>query len=86
MTGIIFFLLKLILIVLTIFFLIIVLVLFVPIKYRICGSYLGKIPEGEFSLSWLFGFLRVVFTYDKEKRPVGEVRLLGIKVYEFFRD
>lgn len=84
MITVLLFLLKIILIVLAVLLLIIALILFVPIRYRADGSYLKKTPEGRLEASWLFGFLKLVISYHE--KPQGELRLLGIKVYDFFTD
>lgn len=79
------FLLKLILIILVVLFVLAIIILFVPIRYRIKGNYAEKIPEARADASWLFGLLKVALVYDEKKEPRGEVRLLGIKIYDFFQ-
>ena len=34
------------------------LLLFVPFRYRLNGSFKEEIPEGSFSFQWLFSFFR----------------------------
>lgn len=64
----------------------IAMILFIPIKYKIDADYLEKVPRGSLSLSWFFGFLKLDLVYDKEQKPGGRIHLLGIKIYDFFKN
>lgn len=79
-------LLKVVLTILVLILIFIFLVLFVPVKYRLSGEYLEKTPKGEATVSWLFGFLKLIFIYDDKGNLSGELKLLGIKIYDIFQN
>lgn len=58
------------------------LLLFVPFKYRLNGSFKEEIPEGSFSFQWLFSFFRIYAFIGKGKEPEAYVSVLGRKVYD----
>ena len=60
-----------------------VLLLFVPFCYRVQGSFSEGKPAGNAELRYLFPLLRVSFSYESDKKT-GVIRLLGIKLYDFF--
>ena len=60
-----------------------VLLLFVPFRYRIQGSFSEGKPAGNAELRYLFPLLRVSFSYESDKKT-GVIRLLGIKLFDFF--
>ena len=60
-----------------------VLLLFVPFCYRVQGSFSEGKPAGNAELRYLFPLLRVSFSYESDKKT-GVIRLLGIKLFDFF--
>lgn len=56
------------------------LLLFVPFRYRLNGSFKEEIPEGSFSFQWLFSFFRIYASIGKGKEPEAYVSVLGKKV------
>lgn len=58
------------------------LLLFVPFRYRLNGSFKEEIPEGSFSFQWLFSFFRIYAFIGKGKEPEACVIVLGRKVYD----
>lgn len=60
-----------------------VLLLFVPFCYRVQGSFSEGKPAGNAELRYLFPLLRVSFSYESDKK-IGVIRLLGIKLFDFF--
>ena len=60
-----------------------VLLLFVPFCYRVQGSFSEGKPAGNAELRYLFPLLRVSFSYEPDKKT-GVIRLLGIKLFDFF--
>lgn len=55
----------------------ILLVLFVPVRYRICGSYYEKV-QGKVKITWLLHILSITAVYDKG--PVISIRLFGLRI------
>jgi len=64
--------------------LIIGLVLFVPLRYKIDGSFIDEIPDGSASVSWMFSLVKGYVLYSKEDGVSAGVRILGKKVYDPF--
>ena len=64
--------------------LIIGLVLFVPLRYKIDGSFIDEIPDGNASVSWMFSLVKGYVIYSKEDGVSAGVRVLGKKVYDPF--
>lgn len=60
-----------------------VLLLFAPFCYRVQGSFSGGKPAGNAELRYLFPLLRASFSYESDKKT-GVIRLLGIKLFDFF--
>ena len=60
-----------------------VLLLFVPFYYKVQGSFSEGKPAGNAELRYLFPLLRVSFSYESDKKT-GVIRLLGIKLFDFF--
>ena len=60
-----------------------VLLLFVLFCYRMQGSFSEGKPAGNAELRYLFPLLRVSFSYESDKKT-GVIRLLGIKLFDFF--
>ena len=61
------------------------LVLFVPIRYRISGSYLSDVPDGTAMAGWLFRMLQIVAAYHRtpsKESPEGGLSVV-IKVFGF---
>jgi hypothetical protein len=63
------------------------LILFVPIRYRISGSYLSDVPDGTAMAGWLFRMLQIVAAYHRtppEGSPEGGfsvvIKVFGIPV------
>ena len=61
------------------------LLLFVPFRYRLNGSFKEEIPEGSFSFQWLFSFFRIYAFIGKGKEPEAYVSVLGRKVYDLLK-
>ncbi|MBU5428594.1 hypothetical protein KQI22_00760 [Kineothrix sp. MSJ-39] len=59
------------------------LLLFAPFCYRVQGSFAEGKPAGKAELRYLFPLLRVSFSYEGDKKT-GVIRLLGIKLFDFF--
>ncbi|MBQ9421778.1 MAG: hypothetical protein IJU30_08535 [Lachnospiraceae bacterium] len=77
------------LIVLGLILLALLIVLFVPVRYRISGSFLSDIPDGSASASWLLGAVRGGAEYHRPEkagdRPAGVsafVKVLWITLFE----
>lgn len=71
------------LILLAVVIVLLVLLLFAPFCYRVQGSFAEGKPAGKAEIRYLFPLLRVCFSYDSEKKT-GVIRLLGIKLFDFF--
>lgn len=59
------------------------LLLFVPFCYRVQGSFVEGKPAGKAEIRYLFPLLRVFFAYECDQKT-GVIRLLGIKLFDFF--
>lgn len=64
-------------------FLVLLLVLFVPVRYSVSGSYCEK-PKGSLQVTWLLGAVSVRVTY--EDRPDAAVRILGMRLFQKGRE
>ena len=69
--------------------LVLAVVLFVPVRYRACGSFLSDIPDGTVTARWLFGTLRAGAEYHRPEkageRPEGfsaYVKVLWLTLFE----
>lgn len=60
--------------------LLLLLVLFVPLRYRVTGAYHGK-PDMDVRLTWLFPFLSVRIRYDGEDSKT-DIKILGLSLTE----
>lgn len=69
----------LLLVLLGIILAVLVLVLFVPIRYRMQGEY-EKSPRGRAAVSWLFHLLSVRFVYDGQASLT--VKVLGFRLFK----
>lgn len=71
------------LILLAVVIVLLVLLLFAPFCYRVQGSFVEGKPAGKAEIRYLFPLLRVSFSYEDDKKT-GVIRLLGIKLFDFF--
>lgn len=71
------------LILLAVVIVLLVLLLFAPFCYRVQGSFAEGKPAGKAEIRYLFPLLRVSFSYEDDKKT-GVIRLLGIKLFDFF--
>lgn len=82
--GAVLFFLKLIgmllLIALGILLTLILLVLFVPVHYRLSGSYTDETPDGTVRFTWLLHLVTAEVTYYHGVAVSGTLRILGIPV------
>lgn len=56
------------------------LLLFVPFRYHISGSYVREVPDGTVYVSWLFRAVSLRLTYHHGIAVSGSLRLFGIPV------
>lgn len=56
------------------------LLLFVPFRYRVFGSYLKSVPDGTVSVSWLFHAVSLRVTYHHGAAVSGRFCIFGIPV------
>ena len=66
--------------------LIIGLVLFVPLRYKIDGSFIDEIPDGSASVSWMFSLVKGYVLFSKEDGLSAGLSIIGKKVYDPFDD
>ncbi len=59
-----------------------VLLLFVPVRYVLDGSFIEGKPDGTAALSWLFGALRGTVTWHHGVMLSGSIRLFGMKLFD----
>lgn len=71
------------LVLLAVVIVLLILLLFAPFCYRVQGSFAEGKPAGKAELRYLFPLLRVSFSYEGDKKT-GVIRLLGIKLFDFF--
>ena len=64
--------------------LIIGLVFFVPLRYKIDGSFIDEIPDGSASVSWMFSLVKGYVLYSKADGISAGVSILGKKIYDPF--
>ena len=58
----------------------VLLLLFVPFRYRIRGSFEQEIPDGTVCASWLFHAVTFRITYHHGAAVSGDIRVFGIPV------
>ena len=56
------------------------LLLFVPFRYRVSGSYVKEVPDGTVSVSWLFHAVSLRVTYHHGAAVSGKLCVFGIPV------
>lgn len=71
------------LVLLAVVIVLLVLLLFAPFCYRVQGNFADGKPAGKAEIRYLFPLLRVSFSYE-ENEKTGVIRLLGIKIFDFF--
>ena len=66
--------------------LLLLLVLFMPVRYRIKGEFEKNIPLGQMTAVWLFGALGFKASYDTENGANAYVSAFGIRIFDLLKD
>ncbi|MDD5832492.1 MAG: hypothetical protein PUC98_03305 [Clostridiales bacterium] len=66
--------------------LLLLLVLFMPVRYRIKGEFEKNIPLGQMTAVWLFGALGFKASYDTENGANAYISAFGIRIFDLLKD